>query len=122
MQDVAQHLHADKHISTEGYAFHTSYCLLGHAKLLVKLLPNICARLCGRFSGVWGARSGGKDTEALAGSQRLGKKVRVVRKVKGPNPTQTISSQDQYVYIYCGQYEVQPRPGIICNMLTSMLQ
>lgn len=43
-----------------------------------------------------------RDTEALVGSQKLGKKVRVIQKVSGTNPDLT----KQCVYIYCGLYEV----------------
>ena len=51
--------------------------------------------------------SGGVDVQALAGSQRLGMQIRLIRKVKGANPFQAKRPlQMQYVYLYCGLYEV----------------
>ncbi|KAL3155688.1 Histone-lysine N-methyltransferase member suvh2, variant 2 [Trebouxia sp. C0010 RCD-2024] len=48
----------------------------------------------------------GRDTDALAGSRKLGRNVRVIRRIKGDNPLQPRPSHSQYVYIYCGLYEV----------------
>lgn len=51
--------------------------------------------------------TGGVDVQPLAGSQTLGMQIRLIRKVKGANPFQAKRPlQMQYVYLYCGLYEV----------------
>lgn len=52
--------------------------------------------------------SGGKDTEALAGSRKLGRNVHVIRQIRGANPLQTTHLRSQFVYVYSGLYEVLP--------------
>ena len=67
-------------------------------------------------------RSGGKDTDALAGSRKLGKNVRLIRRIKGANPLQQPRPlHSQYVYVYCGLYEVLPYLGGLHVMLTLVL-
>ena len=55
---------------------------------------------------------GGVDSIAMQGSQRLGTPVRVLRRVHGDNAPQASrrnaqsAKERQYVYVYCGRYEV----------------
>ncbi|KAL0046569.1 hypothetical protein WJX82_004050 [Trebouxia sp. C0006] len=55
---------------------------------------------------------GGVDSIAMQGSQKLGTPVRVIRRALGDNAHQASrrnaqsAKQRQYVYVYCGRYEV----------------
>ncbi len=71
---------------------------------------------------------GGVDSIAMQGSQKLGTPVRVIRRALGDNAHQASrrnaqsAKQRQYVYVYCGRYEVQTSCCKACvHSLASMM-
>lgn len=62
------------------------------------------SHVCPGFNTLLPAERG--DAQALDSTHRLGRHVRLVRKVQGHNPSLSSIPAWQYLYVYWGMYEV----------------